>query len=78
MEENTLVLELSNGSEVKLPDGTTHLVFKLKDENNKPIQNNIAVAKQFYGCFNRALIKATNNNIGWPANKVHQQRIKDC
>lgn len=61
--------------EEKLPDGTTHLVFKLKDENNKPIQNNIAVAKQFYGCFNRALIKATNNNIGWPANKVHQQRI---
>ena len=61
--------------EEKLPDGTTHLVFKLKDENNKPIQNNIAVAKQFYGCFNRALIKATNTNIGWPANKVHQQRI---
>ena len=61
--------------EEKLPDGTTHLVFKLKDENNKPIQNNIAVAKQFYGCFNRALIKATNNNVGWPANKVHQQRI---
>ena len=61
--------------EEKLPDGTTHLVFKLKDENNKPIQNNIAVAKQFYGCFNRALIKATNNNIGWTANKVHQQRI---
>ena len=41
--------------EAKLPDGTTHLVFKLKDQNNQPIPDNIAVAKQFYGCFNRAL-----------------------
>src|SRR5699024_8824241 len=51
--------------EEKLPDGTTHLVFKLKEQNNQPIPDNIAVAKQFYGCFNRALIKATNNNVGW-------------
>src|SRR5699024_12159691 len=41
--------------EEKLPDGTTHLVFKLKEQNNQPIPDNIAVAKQFYGCFNRAL-----------------------
>ena len=51
--------------EEKLPDGTTHLVFKLKDQNNQPISDNIAVAKQFYDCFNRALIHATNNNVGW-------------
>ena len=61
--------------EEKLPDGTTHLVFKLKDQNNQPIPDNIAVAKQFYGCFNRALIHATNNNVGWSPNKIHQQRI---
>ena len=61
--------------EEKLPDGTTHLVFKLKDQNNQPISDNIAVAKQFYGCFNRALIHATNNNVGWSPNKIHQQRI---
>ncbi|WP_441794878.1 replication protein, partial [Limosilactobacillus reuteri] len=51
--------------EEKLPDGTTHLVFKLKGQNNQPIPENIAVAKQFYDCFNRALIYATNNNVGW-------------
>jgi hypothetical protein len=51
--------------EEKLPDGTTHLVFKLKDQSSQPIPDNIAIAKQFYGCFNRALIKATNNNVGW-------------
>lgn len=48
--------------EEKLPDGTTHLVFKLKDQSSQPIPDNIAIAKQFYGCFNRALIKATNND----------------
>lgn len=51
--------------EEKLPDGTTHLVFKLKDQNGQPVPDNIAVAKQFYDCFNRALIHATNNNVGW-------------
>lgn len=65
----------SSYQEVALPDGTTHLVFKLKDQNNQPIKENIEVAKKFYGCFNRALIKATNNHIGWPANTIHQQRI---
>ena len=59
----------------KLPDGTTHLVFKLKDQQGQPIPDNIAVAKQFYGCFNRALIHATANNVGWKPNKTHQQRI---
>ena len=63
--------------EEKLPDGTTHLVFKLKDENNKPIQNNIAVAKQFYGCFNRALIKATNNNVGWTLKDKSRVNVGD-
>lgn len=61
--------------EAKLPDGTTHLVFKLKDQQGQPIQENIAIAKQFYGCFNRALIQATNNNIGWKPNQIHQQRV---
>lgn len=51
--------------EERLPDGTTHLVFKLRGQNNQPIPDNIAVAKQFYDCFNRALIHATNNNVGW-------------
>ena len=59
----------------KLPDGTTHLIFKLKDQQGQPIPDNIAVAKQFYGCFNRALIHATANNVGWKPNKTHQQRI---
>ena len=61
--------------EAKLPDGTTHLVFKLRDQNGQPIPDNIAVAKQFYDCFNRALIKATNNNVGWKLNNNHQQWI---
>lgn len=61
--------------EEKLPDGTTHLVFKLKDQHDQPIQANIAVAKQFYGCFNRALIKATSNSVGWKPDKNHQQWI---
>ena len=62
--------------EEKLPDGTTHLVFKLRDENNQPIQANIDVAKKFYGCFNRALIMATNNKIGWPPSKgVRSKRV---
>lgn len=61
--------------EERLPDGTTHLVFKLRDQNNQPIPDNIAVAKQFYGCFNRALIHATNNNVGWKPNNIHQQWV---
>ncbi|MHC3514577.1 replication protein (plasmid) [Limosilactobacillus reuteri] len=63
--------------EEKLPDGTTHLVFKLKDQNNQPIPDNIAVAKQFYGCFNRALIKATNNNVGWTLKDKSRVNIGD-
>lgn len=65
----------SSYQEEELPDGTTHLVFKLKDENGQPIQDNIAVAKKFYGCFNRALIHATANNVGWKPNKIHHQRV---
>ena len=63
--------------EEKLPDGTTHLVFKLKDQNNQPISDNIAVAKQFYGCFNRALIKATNNNVGWTLKDKSRVNVGD-
>lgn len=63
--------------EAKLPDGTTHLVFKLKDQNNQPIPDNIAVAKQFYGCFNRALIKATNNNVGWTLKDKSRVNVGD-
>ena len=63
--------------EEKLPDGTTHLVFKLKDQNNQPIPDNIAVAKQFYGCFNRALIKATNNNVGWTLKDKSRVNVGD-
>lgn len=55
----------SSYHEEKIPDGTKHLVFTLKDKNKKPIPDNIKVAQQFYNCFNRALIHATNNNIGW-------------
>lgn len=58
----------SSYSEEQLPDGSTHLVFKLKDNNGKPISDNITVAKKFYDCFNRALIAATNNNVGWNRN----------
>lgn len=58
-----------------LKDGTKHTVFTLKDENGKPISENINVAKMFYGCFNRALIEATGNNLGWPPDKVHSKRI---
>ena len=63
--------------EEKLPDGTTHLVFKLKDQNNQPIPDNIAVAKQFYGCFNRALIKATSNNVGWTLKDKSRVNVGD-
>ena len=61
----------------KLPDGTTHLVFKLKDQQGQPIPDNIAVAKQFYGCFNRALIKATNNNVGWTLKDKSRVNVGD-
>ena len=63
--------------EAKLPDGTTHLVFKLRDQNGQPIPDNIAVAKQFYGCFNRALIKATNNNVGWTLKDKSRVNVGD-
>ena len=63
--------------EEKLPDGTTHLVFKLKDQSSQPIPDNIAVAKQFYGCFNRALIKATNNNVGWTLKDKSRVNVGD-
>ena len=63
--------------EEKLPDGTTHLVFKLKDEHEQPIKNNIAVAKRFYDCFNRALITATNNNVGWNLKSGKRVNIGD-
>ena len=63
--------------EERLPDGTTHLVFKLRDQNNQPIPDNIAVAKQFYDCFNRALIKATNNNIGWTLKDKSRVNVGD-
>lgn len=63
--------------EEKLPDGTTHLVFKLKDEHEQPIKNNIAVAKRFYDCFNRTLITATNNNVGWNLKSGKRVNIGD-
>ena len=63
--------------EEKLPDGTTHLVFKLKDQSSQPIPDNIAIAKQFYGCFNRALIKATNNNVGWTLKDKSRVNVGD-
>lgn len=63
--------------EEKLPDGTTHLVFKLKDEHEQPIKNNIIVAKRFYDCFNRALITATNNNVGWNLKSGKRVNIGD-
>lgn len=65
----------SSYQEEKLPDGTTHLVFKLKDENGQPIQDNIAAAKKFYGCFNQALIRATNNNAGWSFKDKNKPRV---
>ena len=52
-------------TEETLADGTRRAKFKLYDANNNPIEDNIAIAKQFYGCFNRALINATANNVGW-------------
>ena len=52
-------------TEETLADGTRRAKFKLYDANNKPINDNIKVAKQFYKCFNHALIKATNNDVGW-------------
>ena len=63
--------------EEKLPDGTTHLVFKLKDQSSQPIPDNIAIAKQFNGCFNRALIKATNNNVGWTLKDKSRVNVGD-
>ena len=51
--------------EETLADGSKHAKFKLYDEHNKPIEANIAVAKQFYQCFNNALIAATDNHVGW-------------
>lgn len=63
--------------EEKLPDGNTHLVFKLKDQTGQPIDKNIAVAKQFYGCFNRALIRATANNTGWNLKSGKRVNIGD-
>ena len=48
-----------------LADGTKRAKFKLYDSSNKPIKDNIAVAKQFYQCFNNALIAATDNHVGW-------------
>lgn len=63
--------------EEKLPDGTTHLVFKLKDQSSQLIPDNIAIAKQFYGCFNRALIKATSNNVGWTLKDKSRVNVGD-
>jgi hypothetical protein len=65
----------SSYQEVSLPDGSSHLVFKLKDDHDQPIKENIAVAKKFYGCFNRALINATNNNIGWSFKDKNKPRV---
>lgn len=58
----------SSYREETLPDGSTHLIFNLKDDKGNPIQDNINVARKFYGCFNRALIAATNNTAGWNRN----------
>lgn len=55
----------STYTEETLADGTRRAKFKLYDTNNNPIDANIEVAKKFYGCFNRALINATANNVGW-------------
>lgn len=55
----------SSYHEEKLSDGNKHLVFTLRDKNKKTIPDNIKVAQQFYDCFNRALIHATDNNVGW-------------
>lgn len=55
----------SSYDEVELADGTKHAKFKLYDSNNNPIEDNIKIAKQFYSCFNKALINATANNVGW-------------
>lgn len=55
----------SSYDEVELADGTKHANFKLYDSNNNPIEDNIKIAKQFYSCFNKALINATANNVGW-------------
>lgn len=65
----------SSYQEASLPDGTSHLVFKLKDDHDQPIKENIAVAKQFYDCFNHALIKATNNHIGWSFKDKNKPRV---
>lgn len=60
-----------------LADGTKRAKFKLYDSSNKPIKDNITVAKQFYDCFNRALINATNNNVGWKLKNGNRVNVGD-
>lgn len=60
-----------------LADGSKHAKFKLYDSDNKPIDNNIKVAKQFYGCFNRALNTATNNSVGWHLKNGGRVNVSD-
>lgn len=64
-------------TEETLADGTRRAKFKLYDANNNPIEDNIAIAKQFYGCFNRALIKATNNDVGWTLKNGKRVNVGD-
>lgn len=67
----------SSYDEVELADGTKHAKFKLYDSNNNPIEDNIKVAKHFYGCFNRALDTATNNTIGWNLKDGSRVNVSD-
>lgn len=55
----------SSYDEKTLADGTKYCKFRLKTEKGDPLPENVAVAKQFYNCFNRALNTATNNTVGW-------------
>ena len=47
----------------KLSDGTEHGVFNLKTKSD------IDEAKKFYDCFNKALVMATADNVGWTKKK---------
>lgn len=60
-----------------LPDGSKRAKFRLYDSDNKPIKANIKVAKKFYGCFNNALINATDNNVHWTLKNGKRVNVGD-
>lgn len=67
----------SSYDEKTLADGTKYCKFRLKTEKGDPLPENVAVAKQFYNCFNRALNTATNNTVGWHLKNGGRVNVSD-